>query len=61
MSAAEPAAGTADLLGPLPHDQLDRDEGVDADGQDQGQEDVNGWKRSSSFATSVFDLICGRT
>ena len=49
MSAAEPAAGTADLLGPLPHDQLDRDEGVDADGQDQGQEDVDGCRGSARF------------
>ena len=54
MSAAEPAAGTADLLGPLSHDQLDRDEGVDADGQDQGQEDVDGCRGRFSFATSVF-------
>ena len=49
VSAAEPAAGTADLLGPLPHDQLDRDEGVDADGQDQGQEDVDGCRGSARF------------
>ena len=49
VPAAQPAAGTADLLGPLPHDQLDRDEGVDADGQDQGQEDVDGCRGSARF------------
>ena len=50
MSAAEPAAGTAHLLGPLPHDQLDRDQGVDADGQDQGQEDVDGCRGRATFS-----------